>query len=30
MKQQRVLASCASEVTEEEIAGIFTRSMSVW
>jgi hydroxyacid-oxoacid transhydrogenase len=30
MKQQRLLATCPREVTEEDIAGIFTRSLSLW
>jgi hydroxyacid-oxoacid transhydrogenase len=30
MKQQRLLATCPREVTEEDIAGIFRRSMSLW
>jgi alcohol dehydrogenase class IV len=30
MKQQRLLATCPREVTDEDIAGIFTRSMSLW
>jgi hydroxyacid-oxoacid transhydrogenase len=30
MKQQRLLATCPREVTEEDIAGIFSRSMSLW
>jgi hydroxyacid-oxoacid transhydrogenase len=30
MKQQRLLATCPREVTEDDIAGIFTRSMSLW
>jgi alcohol dehydrogenase class IV len=30
MKQQRLLATCPKEVTEDDIAGIFTRSMALW
>jgi hydroxyacid-oxoacid transhydrogenase len=30
MKQQRLLATCPREVTEEDVAGIFHRSMSLW
>ncbi len=30
MKQQRLLATCPREVTEEDIAGIFSRSMTLW
>jgi hydroxyacid-oxoacid transhydrogenase len=30
MKQQRLLATCPREVTEDDIAGIFRRSMSLW
>jgi hydroxyacid-oxoacid transhydrogenase len=30
MKQQRLLATSPREVTEDETAGIFTRSMSLW
>jgi len=30
MKQQRLLATCPTEVTEDDLAGIFTRSMSLW
>ncbi len=30
MKQQRLLATCPKEVTEDDIAGIFRRSMSLW
>jgi hydroxyacid-oxoacid transhydrogenase len=30
MKQQRLLATCPREVTDDDIAGIFTRSMSLW
>jgi len=30
MKQQRLLATCPREVTEDDLAGIFTRSMSLW
>jgi alcohol dehydrogenase class IV len=30
MKQQRLLATCPRAVTEEDIAGIFTRSMALW
>jgi hydroxyacid-oxoacid transhydrogenase len=30
MKQQRLLATCPREVTEDDLAGIFTRSMSFW
>jgi alcohol dehydrogenase class IV len=30
MKQQRLLATCPREVTEEDIAGILERSMSLW
>jgi len=30
MKQQRLLATCPREVTADDIAGIFTRSMSFW
>jgi alcohol dehydrogenase class IV len=30
MKQQRLLATCPKEVTAEDLAGIFRRSMSLW
>src|SRR3712207_9588267 len=30
MKQQRLLATCPREVTEDDVAGIFLRSMSLW
>ncbi|MFB9832900.1 hydroxyacid-oxoacid transhydrogenase [Actinoallomurus acaciae] len=30
MKQQRLLATAPREVTEEDIAGIFTRSLALW
>jgi alcohol dehydrogenase class IV len=30
MKQQRLLATCPREVTEDDLAGIFRRSMSLW
>jgi alcohol dehydrogenase class IV len=30
MKQQRLLATCPRDVTEEDIAGIFERSLSLW
>jgi len=30
MKQQRLLATCPREVTEDDIAGIFSRSMENW
>jgi alcohol dehydrogenase class IV len=30
MKQQRLLATCPRPVTEEDIAGIFTRSIQNW
>ena len=30
MKQQRLLATCARPVTEDEIAGIFARSIQNW
>jgi alcohol dehydrogenase class IV len=30
MKQQRLLATCPREVTADDIAGIFTRSMALW
>ena len=30
MKQQRLLATCPREVTEDDIAGIFQRSMELW
>jgi hydroxyacid-oxoacid transhydrogenase len=30
MKQQRLLATCPREVTEDDIAGIFRRSMTLW
>ena len=30
MKQQRLLATCPREVTEDDIAGIFSRSMELW
>ena len=30
MKQQRLLATCPRDVTEDDIAGIFKRSMSLW
>ena len=30
MKQQRLLATARSEVTEDDIAGIFRRSMTLW
>jgi alcohol dehydrogenase class IV len=30
MKQQRLLATCPKEVTEDDVAGIFRRSMELW
>ena len=30
MKQQRLLATCPREVTEDDIAGIFRRSQHLW
>ena len=30
MKQQRLLATCPKEVTADDLAGIFRRSMSLW
>jgi len=30
MKQQRLLATCPREVTEDDLAGIFSRSMENW
>ena len=30
MKQQRLLATCPKPVTEDDVAGIFTRSLSLW
>ena len=30
MKQQRLLATCPREVTEDDVAGIFRRSMEIW
>jgi alcohol dehydrogenase class IV len=30
MKQQRLLATCPKPVTEDDIAGVFTRSMELW
>ena len=30
MKQQRLLATCPRDVTEDDIAGIFQRSLSLW
>jgi hydroxyacid-oxoacid transhydrogenase len=30
MKQQRLLATCPREVNEDDVAGIFSRSMSLW
>jgi hypothetical protein len=30
MKQQRLLATCPRTVGEEDIAGIFTRSIENW
>ena len=30
MKQQRILATCPRPVTEEDIAGIFARSIENW
>lgn len=30
MKQQRLLAAAPKEVTEEDVAGIFTRSLQLW
>lgn len=30
MKQQRLLATCPKPVTEDDIAGIFARSMELW
>ena len=30
MKQQRLLATCPREVTEDDIAGIFSRCMALW
>ncbi len=30
MKQQRLLAACPKDVTEDDIARIFTRSLQLW
>ena len=30
MKQQRLLATCPKPVTEDDIAGVFSRSMELW
>ncbi len=30
MKQQRLLATAPKDVTEDDVAGIFTRSLSLW
>ncbi len=30
MKQQRLLATCPKDVTEDDIAQIFTRSLQLW
>jgi alcohol dehydrogenase class IV len=30
MKQQRLLATCPKAVTEDDLAGVFTRSMELW
>lgn len=30
MKQQRLLATCPKPVTDEDVAGIFTRSLELW
>ncbi len=30
MKQQRLLATCPRDVTEDDLAGIFTRSLELW
>jgi hydroxyacid-oxoacid transhydrogenase len=30
MKQQRLLATCPREVTEDDLAGVFTRSVELW
>jgi alcohol dehydrogenase class IV len=30
MKQQRLLATAPREVTEEDVAGILTRSLALW
>jgi hypothetical protein len=30
MKQQRLLATAPREVTEDDVAGILTRSISLW
>ena len=30
MKQQRLLATAPKDVTEDDVAGIFTRSISLW
>jgi hydroxyacid-oxoacid transhydrogenase len=30
MKQQRLLATCPKPVTEDDLAGVFTRSMELW
>jgi alcohol dehydrogenase class IV len=30
MKQQRLLATCPKDVTEDDIAAIFERSLQIW
>jgi hydroxyacid-oxoacid transhydrogenase len=30
MKQQRLRATCPRAVTEDDVAGIFARSMTLW
>jgi hypothetical protein len=30
MKQQRLLATAPKDVTEDDVAGIFRRSLSLW
>ena len=30
MKQQRLLATCPKAITEDDLAGIFARSMELW
>ena len=30
MKQQRLLATCPRDVTEDDLAGIFSRSLELW
>jgi alcohol dehydrogenase class IV len=30
LKQQRLLATCPRDVTEDDLAGIFSRSLELW